>query len=368
MNICVLHENSRSQSLDVLRGVAVLMVVICHCSLVLNYDSVLLGVGNCGVDLFFVLSGFLISGLLFNEFTGSGTIDVKRFWIRRGFKIYPPFYALIVVTASGFLVLSRRLPRELLGDVFFLQNYAPHVWMHGWSLAVEEHFYFLLPLLLLAMLRARKSQSNPFRLIPAISVAISVLCLYLRIVAFHRGADWTQIAFPTHLRIDALFAGVTLGYYAHFDRQSFREAGKTWVLLIGLAFSATLVIMPSVPRLTFAYVAFAFIVAWAANRGPSRSAFTRALAGIGYYSYSIYLWHVIAFFELERLPQRWFRFPVYVLSSIILGIVMAKLIEVPALRVRDRWFPKRLVSEAPPSIVEEPAIRLGQLAKTSVVS
>jgi peptidoglycan/LPS O-acetylase OafA/YrhL len=139
--------------------------------------------------------------------------------------------------------------------------------------------------------------------------------------------------------MDALFAGVTLGYYAHFTPGSFREAGKSWVLAFGLFFAATFVIMPDVPRLTFAYVAFSFIVAWAVNRPSSRSPLAKGLSWIGYYSYSIYLWHVVAMLGIEQLPAGWFRFPLYFVAAIALGVLMAKLIEVPALKLRDKVFP-----------------------------
>jgi peptidoglycan/LPS O-acetylase OafA/YrhL len=99
-----------------------------------------------GVDLFFVLSGFLISGLLFREYIERGKIDLKRFWIRRSLKIYPPFYALLLATAIYSLVKFHHVTSAILGDVFFVQNYLPHVWDHGWTLAVEEHFYLVLPL------------------------------------------------------------------------------------------------------------------------------------------------------------------------------------------------------------------------------
>src|SRR5438067_1397098 len=89
---------SRSQSLDVLRGAAVLMVALSHYCIVLKSESHLLRAAASGVDLFFVLSGFLISGLLFSEFKNTTSINLKQFLIRRGLKIYPPFYALIAAT------------------------------------------------------------------------------------------------------------------------------------------------------------------------------------------------------------------------------------------------------------------------------
>jgi len=317
------------------------MVVASHYSLVLRGRSFLLETGWVGVDLFFVLSGFLISGLLFSEVKASGTINVKRFWIRRGFKIYPPFYALIGLTATVALVRSGKLPNTLFGEAVFLQNYLPSFWPHTWSLAVEEHFYLLLPLLLLFLVRLGKGKANPFRLIPVISICLAVLCLYLRIRALRHGAEWSGVALPTHLRIDALFAGVTLGYYAYLDEQEFREAGKKWVLVVGLLFACTLPLMPDIPRLTFAYVAFCFIVAWAVNQSESPSRVARLFAWIGYYSYSIYLWHVGSMLMLEHMPPHWFRFPAYVVSAIVWGVILGKLIEFPILQIRERYFPSR---------------------------
>lgn len=330
---------NRNQPLDILRGIAVLMVVVSHYTVVLPGGSALLDTGSVGVDLFFVLSGFLISGLLFSEFKKTGTIDVKRFWIRRGFKIYPSFYTLIGLTIFVAVARTHRLPRELIHEAVFLQNYLPRFWFHTWSLAVEEHFYLFLPVLLLILSRVGKNTRNPFRVVPIISIGLSIICLYGRIVALRHGANWDQIAFPTHLRIDALFAGVALGYYAHFNPESFRDAGKPWVLALGVVFAASLVVMPDVPRLTFAYVVFTLIVAWAVNGPASKNPLARVLAWIGYYSYSIYLWQVIPMLGLEHLPDRWFRFPTYAVATIAFGVVMAKTIEIPALKVRDKMFP-----------------------------
>jgi peptidoglycan/LPS O-acetylase OafA/YrhL len=351
---------TRNQSLDVLRGIAVLLVIASHYTLVIPGRSIL-ETGWVGVDLFFVLSGFLISGLLFLEFKKTGTINLKRFWIRRGFKIYPPFYVLIGLTAATAIARTCQLPHELLWEVVFLQNYGKPFWPHTWSLAVEEHFYLLLPLLLLLLSRIGMGRPNPFRAVPFISMGISCICLYLRIMAFRHDGNWSHVAFPTHLRIDALFAGVTLGYFTHFDQESCREAGKSWVLAVGLLFAGAFLVMPDVPRLTFAYVAFAFIVAWSVNRPPSRNLFSRTLARIGYYSYSIYLWHVVAMLGLEWMPASWFRFPLYFLAAIALGVLMAKLIEIPVLRLRDRVFPStaHARSIAPSQLEDRPvAVRV----------
>ena len=110
----------RNESLDVLRCIAVLLVVGHH----LPYYALWGRIGWIGVDLFFVLSGFLISGVLFHEYKCTGTLNIKRFLIRRGLKIYPSFYLLMVAaTCIYFLHYSLVSRNQLVVSLFFLQNY-----------------------------------------------------------------------------------------------------------------------------------------------------------------------------------------------------------------------------------------------------
>lgn len=146
-----------------LRCIGVLLVVFRHS----GGSNLVQQSGWIGVDLFFVLSGFLISGLLFTEYKERGAIDVKRFYIRRALKLYPSFYLLMVVTVvMNWRLGHLRAAQVYLGELFYVQNYGPYVWSHTWSLAVEEHFYLILPIVLLGLVAFSRNKDNPFKAVP----------------------------------------------------------------------------------------------------------------------------------------------------------------------------------------------------------
>src|SRR5215831_636275 len=210
----------RLRQLDILRGLAVLLVLGYH------HDASRLWnlCGWMGVDLFFVLSGFLVSGLLFSEYQESGQIGVKRFLIRRGLKIYPAFYFLLALTILARLLRGAMSWTVAAQEALFVQNYGHQFWGHTWSLAVEEHFY--LTLALVVALTVRRSQmgtcgGQAFRFLPHIILAICIATLVGRIltVLYVRPYTANMVADPTHLRADGLAFGVLLSYLYHFHHE-----------------------------------------------------------------------------------------------------------------------------------------------------
>src|SRR6516165_8338287 len=168
----------RNLQLDLLRCVAIMLVLIQHTVNFRNprwwWDWTVIQGGWTGVDLFFVISGFLISGLLFSEFRKRGRINFARFAIRRALKLYPTLYVLVFGTTlwrlihAGFHDVGWVI-KPALHDIFFVQSYFPGTYGHFWSLAVEEHFYILLPLTLYFMLRnEHRGDTDPFRKLPLI--------------------------------------------------------------------------------------------------------------------------------------------------------------------------------------------------------
>jgi len=207
---------TRMPELDLLRLVAVLLVIGRHSDPIPKSLPVSLGwffdLWHCGgwvgVDLFFVLSGFLVSGLLFREYKLRRRVSLGRFYMRRGWKIYPPFFALIAVTVFWQSCQHGGTPpSQLTAEVFFVQNYFGGLWDHTWSLAVEEHFYILLPLILVILLKLRGTTQSPFKPIVGIALLVGLVTLALRIANSHMrsGFYFETHLFATHLRLDALF-------------------------------------------------------------------------------------------------------------------------------------------------------------------
>jgi peptidoglycan/LPS O-acetylase OafA/YrhL len=357
----------RLQGLDLLRAVAILLVLVHHMpratggpALVLSAHRLLVTGGWVGVDLFFVLSGFLVSSLLFEEEDTLGAISFRRFFLRRGFKIYPSYWVLLVVGWAWFGERAHFSARDYLINFAFLQNYiGRRVWGVTWSLCVEEHFYVLLPLLLIA-LRGRGKSAAAFRWLPWICLATAVGCLIARFITAAE-VPYSPLAseFPTHLRIDSLMFGVALSFLRHrypaaFERGVRRLGG--WLPLAGVAlllpafwFDVSLSWVHTVGYTVF-YLGSGMLVAWALSLTTSTRRLMRGLAFLGTHSYSIYLWHTAVNMLAVRLLVRgsfesWLRYgATYLSASIALGIVMAKVVEFPLLRLRDRWLPSRASS------------------------
>jgi peptidoglycan/LPS O-acetylase OafA/YrhL len=359
----------RNKRLDVLRGIAVLLVVFYHGSI----RNRLTDLGWAGVDLFFVLSGFLISGLLFTEYKKTGAINFKRFFVRRGLKLYPAFYFLLAITLIVESVFHHIRPLSAyLNEALYVQNYRASIWPHTWSLAVEEHFYIFLPLLLSLLISASGRGKDPFRALPWIFLFVALACLAFRLSAvrqipIEKLGYWENVKpvfAPTHERMDSLFFGVLIGYLYHL-RPEFLDrltaSGRSRIFLsvacIVLLLSSILADMRFLVTLgyTLMYLGFGTLLVLSMKvRGVLPMAAAKitepigsVVAYIGMYSYSIYLWHIavshwepILVEKVFRVQEGWVAgYISYLAASVTLGILMSCLVEYPILQVRDRLFP-----------------------------
>ena len=318
--------------------------------------------GWVGVDLFFVLSGFLVSGLLFTEYRSRGRLGVGRFYLRRGWKIYPPFF--VMIAASVLMNLREGLsipPVSLASELLFLQSYLPGLWNHTWSLAVEEHFYLLLPLALALMLHRNQDSPTPLRPILSLTVGMAVVALAWRILNWYLRPSYGNLThlFASHLRLDSLFFGVAISYAYHFHsgrfdrlftrRRRFLVLGGALLLTPAFAFPLETTPFIYTIGLTIFYVGSGMMLVGILMSQIPHGRLVTALATLGKHSYSIYLWHMfvlgwgIGLIEgtLDLELDAGTRLAMYLVGSFGVGIAMAKVVEVPVLRIRDRWFPSR---------------------------
>ncbi len=364
------RSRSRLLGLDLLRFLAILLVLGRHLpSPPGSYPAAGQAVfttwhrgGWVGVDLFFVLSGFLVAGLLFSEYKSHERLSLARFYTRRGWKIYPPFYALIAVTMIVTLACGEPYSRLSLGsELVFLQSYLPGLWNHTWSLAVEEHFYLILPLLLAALLRLNRGSPGPLRPVLSLAACVAVGALLLRLLDWYYRPSYSHLthSFATHLRLDSLFFGVAISYVYHFHTERFVATLTPWrrwlmaggVLALVPAFALPLETTPFVYTAGFTvfYLGSGMLMVGVLLSDLPHNRFLTGLGELGAYSYSIYLWHM-AVIEwevplVERVRGATVGFgslaAMDVIGSLAVGVVMAKVVELPALRLRDRWFPAR---------------------------
>jgi len=357
-------------ALDGIRGLAILVVLVHNLSIFTAHETladrlwtVVVESGWVGVQLFFVLSGFLITGILLDEpsATPRDARWVRTFYIRRILRIGPLYYAGLLLY---FLVLPRPFG-EAIWYWLYLSNWSVLFYGilpglgHVWSLAVEEQFYLVWPWVV------GKTKRTTFAIV---CVALVIAALIARVVLHARSFDDLWLYMSTVTRIDAPAMGAPVALALRSDVWRSRlERGIVPIAIASLV--ALLALMakthgmnrnnPLVQIYGYSLIAFvsAALVAKAAtssSRWVARVLANPFLRFFGKYSYAIYLLHPplkhIAFATWERkLDVLLVTHPVSTDALFILGIALATiplalvswaLLEKPALRLKDRWAPR----------------------------
>lgn len=353
----------REVSLDFVRGIAIFLACGSHFNAGTwrgeNWlTDVLLfpgrAIGATGVDLFFVLSGYLVGGLMLREWATTGTFDGRRFLIRRAFKIWPVLYLFILLQ-----LLANLRPWEtyFFQVLFHVQNYLRTPLRHLWSLAVEEHFYlvFALAFTVWVSRKARTSQ------LPAVLIAVLLAEPLIRLSGHLLGEDKIGIQWETHYRLDSLALGILLVYWRTFEVERFERllAARGWLWMVLGAAVVFLVFNESAFLRDF--VGYSVAAAGGAatlllsiGGIEGRNVLSRAMAAVGSYSYPLYVFHLAAarvttaVWKKLALPpdSLWLLLGKYV-SAICLAVLVAKVVERPVLMVRDRLFASKAVVTGP---------------------
>ncbi|MGE5727393.1 MAG: acyltransferase family protein [Gemmatimonas sp.] len=301
--------------------------------------------GNLGVRLFFVISGYLITSLLLAEHARTGTVNLKRFYVRRALRIMPAFYfflAVITLAAAAGLVPASRT--ALLRAATYTSNYLGTGWTlgHTWSLAVEEQFYLLWPSVIV-LLGLRRSLMY--------AGIVLLLSPTFRGIAAITGHWPDNPRYSFECVADALATGCLLAYarpwlwnHASYRRLLERRAMELWpvVILVVAVANARWEHFGAIAGIALLNMAIAVWIDWCLRYPESRVGRilnARPIAFIGVLSYSIYLWQ-----QPFLRPGHTLRFPLSILCIGALALISFYLVERPMLRLRARMATGRTIS------------------------
>jgi peptidoglycan/LPS O-acetylase OafA/YrhL len=303
--------------LDGMRGLAILAVMAIHAGAPLSG-------GFIGVDIFFVLSGFLITTILVREHDITGHISLKHFYLRRILRLAPALILMLMVFSAFSIVLLhgaelRRNLTQVLIVVCYATNWARglHLYTmgsvrHTWSLSVEEQFYMLWPLILLCLLRFVKSR----RSVVSIISLLALLSWTLRAFMATNGADGWRLTVGLDTRADALLVGCALGVALTSNlvsgalRAALEATSKYFAFVSALALLCIACVVEQ-REMSLFYWVYAVIEVLAAliildvvmSKGGIVKAVlsNRLLVWIGSISYGLYLWHFPIYMAMRSL-------------------------------------------------------------------
>lgn len=342
---------SRILNLDGLRCVAILLVIIGHLrynQIALNDPSSILRLvasfGSMGVDIFFAISGFLITNRLLNELARNGSISLKAFYLRRIYRLFPALLAFLVFLAVlsnlGFISVSGG---ELFASALFYRNFytGPSGWFtaHFWSLAVEEHYYLIFPALLLICIK-HKWKLRRFLAISCLLLIIwQVLDRYFLNSLGFLGLDPNT---RSDYRMLSLFAGALAGVrWTTGSGLNYRSQKLEIIVLISLSllFICFLKAKIGLEELWRPFI-LAEIVALVVDLGDNalvRWCEWLPIAWIGRISYGLYLWQQVFLIPYElRSDLKWADFPLNLALVFVIAAISYYVIEKPLIRVGHR--------------------------------
>jgi peptidoglycan/LPS O-acetylase OafA/YrhL len=310
-------------ALDGIRALAVMLTVLLH-SEVPGF-----GGGAIGVDIFFVLSGFLITTLLMDEIKETKRVNYLHFYLRRGLRLYPALLLLLIAGAVALVPMGQLSWKEIIIAGAYLTDYAialgyvrdDSMLTHTWSLAVEEHFYILWPLILAWLCRRKKGKD-----IVKILGWAYVVTTFWKFGSLYTGQTWEQVYFRFDTRISGLMLGAYLAACRH---HGVKIRGTEYLLPLSfIALVECVLVVPfrhseatlftTIPAELFAFFAIAKIL------DEPKSRFVKWFSlpvpvYIGRISYGVYLFHAtLAQYVLQR--YEWYMaLPIVVAGSIALA-------------------------------------------------
>jgi peptidoglycan/LPS O-acetylase OafA/YrhL len=345
----------RELDLDVVRGMAIVLAMGWHFNNRPTGYALMDGLlwpgrafGWAGVDLFFVLSGFLVGRLVMKEQLQTGQFNAKRFLIRRAFKLWPILYIFLV-----FMVFAVPWQQFLIQIGTHTQNFfRTSVATHLWSLAVEEHFYLVFSLLFAFYCKRSFGVGVLYKVLITLLIAAPVL----RLVAVLNEMDPISVQYQTQFRMDGLAFGVLLAALFVHHKNTFEmlvQKKCLWMLctlggyyLLSHVQKISPIGMVAGYSLSYLAGASLLLLVYKSKIEGVAPLLVKSFAFMGVYSYAMYIWHVpaakiseIILGKMGVAHYEWFVILCLYLSSIVVAYVATKLIEKPFMKLRDKLYP-----------------------------
>ena len=343
--------------LDGIRAIAVIMVLAYHLKLAL-FKS-----GFLGVTVFFVLSGYLITGILISEVEEEGTIDLKNFWLRRIRRLVPAVMSMAVVIIFVSAVVNRVIftkgCKDFLASVLGFNNWwqifnkvsyfeaagVPSPFTHCWSLAVETQFYLIYPLILLGIYKLAKSRGEGRAkrglLFAGVTLLLALISVILMIVLFDPQQDASRVYYGTDTRAFSLLFGALLAILWEYRMVPRRLSASVNMVLGSVSFAVLLVMTIAINGSSnFWYrggqfvgtILTVLVIYTVSGRKTWLSRFLSnpVLKWIGDRSYSIYLWHYPIILLISKgIKASWWITLIEIVLSVVLAELSYRFIETP---------------------------------------
>ena len=343
--------------LDGIRAIAVIMVLAYHLKLAL-FKS-----GFLGVTVFFVLSGYLITGILISEVEEEGTIDLKNFWLRRIRRLVPAVMSMAVVIIFVSAVVNRVIftkgCKDFLASVLGFNNWwqifnkvsyfeaagVPSPFTHCWSLAIETQFYLIYPLILLGIYKLAKSrgegQAKRGLLFAGVTLLLALISVILMIVLFDPQQDASRVYYGTDTRAFSILFGALLAILWEYRMVPRKLSASVNMVLGSLSFAVLLVMTIAINGSSnFWYRGGQFIgtiltvlVIYTVSGRKTwliRFLSNPVLKWIGDRSYSIYLWHYPIILLISKgIKASWWIILIEIVLSVVLAELSYRFIETP---------------------------------------
>jgi peptidoglycan/LPS O-acetylase OafA/YrhL len=366
---------SRANGLDTLRAAAITLVFMSHYMAFVSgtptfgWASV---VGWTGVDLFFVLSGYLIANQIFAGLARGARLSPASFYARRALRTLPAFWLVLAFYFLFPAVMGGNPPPPLWRFLTFTQNIGLHsgtAFSHAWSLCVEEQFYLILPVVLVTGARYGFGRSQGWTLLSALLlVGVGSRAILWLDYAAGNGGYYPHIYYSTLCRFDEFLPGIAVAMLKNFYRPLWEQITRHGQRVLAIGAVATVTLLCCVWRFYdidgygytffmtaagYSLLAMAFGVLVLAALSPSSWLHRVRIPGayhIALWSYSIYLSHKAVMMILKRLLQP-FGMPTFVLvgvvviASVLVGALLYWLVESPFMAIRARRFPTSFAKE-----------------------